>query len=53
MQYTLRKASRYEIKVEVEIETLQDLQDLQKKYGNQLIVDFEEKEIVVYDAYVE
>lgn len=53
MQFKLRKASDYPSAVEVEIENLQDLQALQEKYDHQLIIDFEEKEIVIYDYYVE
>lgn len=37
----------------VEIETLQDLQELQTVYENQLIIDFENMEITIYNDYIE
>ena len=52
MQYTLRKASDYQNATTIEIETLQDLQALQEQYGHELIVDFDEKDIVIYDDYL-
>lgn len=37
----------------ITINTLEDLQTLAEKYKQRLIVDFEEREITVYDYYVE
>lgn len=37
----------------VEIETLQDLQELQTVYESQLIIDFEDMEITIYNDYIE
>lgn len=37
----------------VTINSLKELEALQKKYGHALIVDFEEKTILVYDDYIE
>lgn len=63
MKFTLRKASSiYNIEEIVEIESLSDLQNIQKKYNKNLVVDFEEdwyvrKEnspsIVIYDDFLE
>ncbi len=39
--------------VEIEINTLEDMEKLSQKYNEQLIVDFKEKDIVVYDSYWE
>lgn len=38
---------------EVTINTIQDLQELYKKYGHSLIVDFMEMEIWIYNDYME
>lgn len=45
--------SRKEKLPSVEVNTLDDLERLQSRYEARLIVDFENKEIVVYDDYVE
>ena len=38
---------------ELEINTMKELQELYKKYNEQLIVDFETNEIMVYNDYIE
>lgn len=35
------------------IDTIQDLEELSQKYHQRLIIDFVEKEIIIYDYYVE
>lgn len=65
MKFRLTKASEWEFEEEVEINSLEDLENLQKLYTNckrasdyawkkpKLIVDFNEKEITIYDYYIE
>ena len=38
---------------EVEVNTLEDLQKIQEDAGDELIVDFKRKRIMVYDDYIE
>jgi len=38
---------------EREINTLEDLEKLQEEYDNELIVNFKEKSILIYDGYIE
>ena len=38
---------------ELEINTMKELQELYKKYNEQLIVDFETNGIMVYNDYIE
>ena len=44
-----------EIKIYIEIKTLDELKELYKLFGHQLILDFDEKypHIVIYDGYIE
>lgn len=35
------------------IDSMRDLEALYHKYGKRLIVDFEAREIIIYDYYVE
>lgn len=35
------------------IDSMRDLEALYHKYGERLIVDFEAREIIIYDYYVE
>lgn len=67
MKFILRKASDiFNIEEIVEIENLADLQNIQKKYNNKLIIDFEHDwvvrqenityhypSIVIYDDHLE
>lgn len=55
MQFTIRQAKNYrEVKEVIEIETMQELKDLCDKYGkHDLIINFDEKEIIIYNDYVE
>lgn len=53
MNWELEFASDLRKVETVRIETLQDLEALYTKYGSELIVDFEEHHIMVYDGYVE
>jgi len=55
MQFKLRKASDYYMKDPeyVDISTLEDLQELCLRYDKELIVDFRDNTIVVYDSYIE
>lgn len=55
MQFKLRKASDHfmENQENVDVSTLEDLQELCLRYDKELIVDFRDYTIVVYDSYVE
>lgn len=53
MRFTIRKASDWESSEEITIATLEDLKTLSKKYDAQLVIDFEDKEIIIYDDYLE
>lgn len=65
MKFRLTKASEWEFEEEIEINSLEDLIALQNKYTNyegandcawknpSLIVDFNEKDITIYDYYLE
>lgn len=53
MQFNIEKVSDMLYNEKVEIETLQDLQKLQERYNNVLIIDFTEKVITVLDDYME
>lgn len=37
----------------IHIDSMRDLEELYHKYGERLIVDFEAREIIIYDYYVE
>ena len=63
MKFKIKKASDWKFEEEIEINTLEDLITLQNKYTNResdyiqdnpsLVVDFNEKEIIIYDNYLE
>lgn len=55
MQFKLRKASDHfmENQEDVDVSTLEDLQKLCLRYDKELIVDFRDNTIVVYDSYIE
>ena len=68
MQFLVRKASDYDCRELVEVSSLEDLKALQERYdipipslfphGTRLkhpplVVDFQEMEITIYDAYME
>lgn len=54
MEFTLLKASDYTFKKKVEVNTITDLELFSKQYGERkFIVDFECKEITIYDDYIE
>jgi hypothetical protein len=54
MKFTLCRASTWREKGEVEINTIEDLQKLDEEYGKQsLIIDFDSRDIIIYDDYVE
>lgn len=55
MQFKLRKASDHfmENQEDVDVSTLEDLQELSQRYGYELIINFTLGTIVVYDSYVE
>lgn len=65
MKFRLTKASEWEFEDEVEINSLEDLIALQNKYTNyegandcawpnpSLVIDFNEKDITIYDYYLE
>ncbi len=65
MKFRLIKASDCEFEEEVEINSLEDLESIQDLYTNceetndwawkepKLVVDFNEREIIIYDYYIE
>ena len=65
MKFRLTKASDWKFEEEIEINSLDDLITLQNKYKNyegdpdyvwdnpSLVIDFNEKEITIYDNYLE
>ena len=65
MKFRLTKASDWKFEEEIEINSLEDLITLQNKYKNyegdpdyvwdnpSLVIDFNEKEITIYDNYLE
>ena len=65
MKFRLTKASEWEFEDEVEINSLEDLENLQKLYTNcegandcawtnpSLVINFDEGDITIYDYYLE
>lgn len=53
MVFTLFKSSSWSFEDKVEINSLDDLKDLQDKYHHKLIIDLYAKVIEVYDDYRE
>ena len=49
----LDKYSESERKVFVDINSLEELKELSEIFGEKLVLDFEEAEIVIYDNYIE
>ena len=46
-------SKRTERKVFVDINSLEELKELSAIFGEKLVIDFEEAEIVIYDNYIE
>lgn len=53
MTFTLLKASDWCFRTTITIKDLSELEDLQSRFGYQLIVNFVTKTITIYDDYVE
>ena len=53
MKFELRKASNYRFVESIVINTLEDLKGLEEEYKNELIVNFEDRRITIYDDYME
>lgn len=53
MEFRLTKASDLFFETYVTIDTLKDLQELYDKFDANLIIDFEDKTIRIYDDYIE
>lgn len=53
MRFTIHKASDWEFTEEVTIATIEDLEAISKQYEAQLVIDFERKEVIIYDDYLE
>lgn len=53
MDWKLEFASNWRKTETVRIETLKDLEALYEKYGTELIVNFEDHRVIIYDGYVE
>ena len=49
----LDKYSERKRKVFVDINSLEELKELSAIFGEKLVIDFEEAEIVIYDNYIE
>ena len=54
MKFTVVLASTWEVMEEVQINTMMELKELYQQYNEfELIVDFEEMTITIYNDYVE
>lgn len=53
MNWKLEFASNWNRIETVRIKTLKDLEALYEKYGTELIVNFEDHRVIIYDGYVE
>ena len=53
MKFELLKASNRRFKKELEINTLEDLWNIYEKYENDLVVNFKDNQIIIYDDYME
>lgn len=53
MNWELNFASDWRKREIVRIETIRDLEALYHKYGEKLIIDFEDRLVIIYDDYVE
>ena len=54
MKFTVVLASTWEVMEEVQINTMTELKELYQQYNEfELIVDFEEMTITIYNDYVE
>lgn len=56
MKFKVNKASGFlgdDYEVEVEVSSLLDLQKIQDEHGHELIVDFHDKTIMIYDDFLE
>lgn len=53
MKFSLRKASDFDYRKEVEINSLGALEAIQKFFGERLIIDFDKQMIVIYDDFME
>ena len=54
MEYKLSKASDIWYESKVEINSLEDLKKLSEEYDDEdLLIRFTEKEIIIYDGYLE
>ena len=49
----LDKHLKMERKIFVDINSLEELKELSAIFGEKLVIDFEEAEIVIYDNYIE
>lgn len=53
MIFTLNKASDHNFSLLIEISSIKDLKEIAKQYDQELIINFEDSTIIVYDDYVE
>lgn len=53
MKFTLKKASDWKFKQEINIDTFKDLESIYEEYGTDLVVSFNRSEIKIYDDYIE
>ena len=57
MKFILRKASSCEFEKEIEIKTIEDLEEISREYGKEtLLIDFfnvDIKRITIYDDWIE
>lgn len=53
MEFTLTRSNDWKFEEQIKISSLQELQALQEKYGYQLIINFNDMTIEIYDGYRE
>lgn len=54
MKFTVVLASTYEVMEEIHIDTMEELKELYQQYNEfELIVDFKEMTIAIYNDYIE
>ena len=53
MKWTIREAKHWSHTWEEEINSLEDLEKLAKEFNDDLIINFNDHEIIIYNYYIE
>ena len=53
MKFLLMKASNYEFRREIAVNSLEELREIAEKYRHGLVIDFRRNMIIIYDDYLE